>query len=428
MIRPDVAENLVLLLRCANGRGNLVDLKAIPAADWPAIVRAATVHGVAPYLYVRLATAGLTRLLPGEVVESLRDSYQRTSLANLKIYQELPKALSCLARHDIPVLLLKGAHLARFVYPYEAMRPMEDIDLLVRPADYTRAGEILMDGGYRLAHSEDHWGGEEPEERHIAVTGENGTTIELHRTFDLSPTATRASADDAFARAGRVAIEDVEAYVMAPEDLLLHVAMHASFQHGFGLGMLVLCDIGVILECFRSEIDWDAFISRTFSWAACRGVWLTLVLARELVGVGPSLEVLGRLHPAEATNGLRAMARSRILAGKKPRDIPSATLAQLYAQTTVRHRLGTLARRLFPPRQEVARLYHMPYDSPKIWFFYAVRLRDVGRRHLPTLWRLVRGDGRTRALAEQANDEAALRRWLHGTEEVKRSRREGAKE
>lgn len=414
MTLQDANETLIALLRCVHGATDTAAIGAIAADDWPAIVRAATVHGLAPYLYVKFTTMALSGRLPEEVIELFRDEYQRTSLANMKIYQELPRALACLARESIPVLLLKGAHLARFVYPYEAMRPMEDVDLLVDPADYSRATEVLLNEGYRLTHAEEHWAGEDPQERHTAVTAAGGVTIELHRTFDLSPTATRARAADAFARAGRVSIGGAEAYVMASEDLLLHVAMHASYQHGFGLGMLVLCDIAVILQHFQGRVDWDAFTSRARAWGADRGVWMALVLAEELAGVPVPPEVVDRLRPAQSAHGFREAARRRILHGKEARPTTSSTLTQAFGQGSLGARLRLVVKRLFPPRREIARLYHVRVDSPKIWCFYPVRLRDVVQRHLPTAWRLVRGDRHTHELAARVNEETALRAWLRG--------------
>src|SRR4029078_6314769 len=54
-----------------------------------------------------------------------------------------------LARAGIPCLLLKGAGLSYSVYHEPWLRPRNDNDLLVAPADAERAGRVLADLGYR---------------------------------------------------------------------------------------------------------------------------------------------------------------------------------------------------------------------------------------------------------------------------------------
>ncbi len=409
---PDVADRLVGLLRCVHYAADATAIDSIATEDWPAVVRAASVHGISPYLYVKLADMGLWGLVPAHVISMLRDEYHRTSLANMKIYHELSGLLSCLAREHIPVLLLKGAYLARFVYAYEAMRPMEDVDFLVHPEHYAKAIRVLLAYGYERAHEEEHWDGINPIERHVAVTIRRGTTFELHRTFDLSPTATRATADEAFARAVRVAVDGAEAFAMSPEDLLLHVAMHASFQHGFALGVRVLCDVAVILERWGDSLDWDAVVRRARAWHADRGIWLTFSLAEELAGVTVPPEVSESLRPTEPAERFRAAARTRILEGKALVPTTSTTLTAFAAHGSLHRKLLTATRRLFPAPPELARLYHVPPRSPRVWLFYPVRIRDVLQRHFPTALRLLLGHAPTRALAGRLNEGTALREWL----------------
>jgi len=54
----------------------------------------------------------------------------------------------------------------------------------------------------------------------------------------------------------------------------------------------------------------------------------------------------------------------------------------------------------------------MPSDSPLIYFYYPVRIKDLLLRHGRQAWRLLRGDKETQDLVKQKNEIAYLRDWL----------------
>ena len=86
---------------------------------------------------------------------------------------------SAMAQERVPFLVLKGAALAHLVYGDPRLRPMRDVDLLIRKADVGRALDVLMRCGFRP-------GGTAVPARHHHVQGMSKTlegatvTIELH--------------------------------------------------------------------------------------------------------------------------------------------------------------------------------------------------------------------------------------------------------
>jgi hypothetical protein len=61
---------------------------------------------------------------------------------------ELQDTLGTFAREGIPVVALKGVVLAVLVYSEPALRPMQDVDLLVRSGDLEAADAALRGLGY----------------------------------------------------------------------------------------------------------------------------------------------------------------------------------------------------------------------------------------------------------------------------------------
>jgi hypothetical protein len=105
-------------------------------------------HGLAPWTHQTLKAEGLDRLLPASLRDGLRQSFRKTALQNFFLHRELKKLTLNFRKAGVRVVPLKGAGLFTRVYPLIALRPMRDIDLLIRPEDRDRIRKILLDSGY----------------------------------------------------------------------------------------------------------------------------------------------------------------------------------------------------------------------------------------------------------------------------------------
>jgi hypothetical protein len=74
--------------------------------------------------------------------------YRAAVAGNLACLGFLEKLEAILARERLPVLTLKGASLLQRHYPKMGLRPMEDLDLLVRPEHRSRFAQILTALGF----------------------------------------------------------------------------------------------------------------------------------------------------------------------------------------------------------------------------------------------------------------------------------------
>jgi Uncharacterised nucleotidyltransferase len=124
---PD-AERLIALLAERD-----VATETLAVAEWERLIALALRHKVAPVVYVRLKGHGLTPT--PKAAERLRQIHLASATRNLRLFQELGNILSALQAANLPVIPLKGACLAETVYGNIALRPMGDVDLLVKPDD-----------------------------------------------------------------------------------------------------------------------------------------------------------------------------------------------------------------------------------------------------------------------------------------------------
>jgi hypothetical protein len=184
--------------------------------------------------------------------EELQQTQRLNILHGAMFEARLGQAVSLLRAALVEPLLIKGWSVARF-YPEEGLRPYGDIDLVVRPSEYTKALKVLNS----------------PE----AV----GNTVDLHKGLRRLD---RHSFEEVyecgeFARLGEIMVK-----VPSREDHLRILAAHAL---GHGVWRPIwLCDVALLLETRPSGFDW----SRCFGRDARRAewVWCALGLAHALLG------------------------------------------------------------------------------------------------------------------------------------------------
>ena len=112
--------------------------------DWSQVVAVAQREGLATIL---LARAG-TFALPADARNQLETLRQHTRINNARRLMQLEEGLDRFDADNIPAIVLKGAALIALVYERAALRPMLDVDLLVRRDDFARAGKLFHAAGF----------------------------------------------------------------------------------------------------------------------------------------------------------------------------------------------------------------------------------------------------------------------------------------
>jgi hypothetical protein len=114
--------------------------------DLPEWLRAAEPEGVAPLLAWRYREAGESTL-PAPARAALRTAAARELLADAAER----RAARLLTEAGVPFLVLKGAALARWLYPAPCLRPRSDLDLLFPEREViAEAAAALAPAGYLL--------------------------------------------------------------------------------------------------------------------------------------------------------------------------------------------------------------------------------------------------------------------------------------
>jgi hypothetical protein len=239
---------------------------------WQIFRQVSRVHGVAPLLLPRLSS--LDWVDPASIAW-LTEQHRLNRSRLDKMLGELKQILALFWGEGLPVIPLKGGLMATSFYPQAGLRPMADLDLLIRPEDFERCRRLLQRLGYR--RSVVHW-------KHVAFAkpenlvvvsrrGEhpdNPRGVEVHLycretfggpTLDLTEILWSAAAQ------GELLGE--RSLLLSPDSLWLHLLTHATYHAWQGSGRLVqLVDLTLLARHLESTEPILASIDARFTYPA----------------------------------------------------------------------------------------------------------------------------------------------------------------
>ncbi len=230
-------------------------------------------------------------------------AYYETAVRNSLAFQELSHMLRRLAAEGVLAILLKGAALAETVYGNAALRPMADLDILVRREDVPTVLGVLAASGYAATGVEPHAGAAVAYESQVMwrKPGPVETLIEIHWSLFDSPYYQHKLPMDWFWQTARpVRMGDASALVLGPAAQVLHLCAHLWLHHR-GEGLLWLHDVAEVIVFYQGQIDWGEVLARAQAYDLV--LPLQQVLTR-LVGewdVPLPGDVLEQLHALRAS-------------------------------------------------------------------------------------------------------------------------------
>jgi hypothetical protein len=406
------ARALLGFLRSDAGAAAAARVRDLPPHLWDEALNIALQHGVAPLLHRALQSGDALAVVPEHVRVRLKEERRATGLLNLRRYAEFRRIAQALRMRNIPLIALKGLHLADLVYRDISLRPMSDLDILVpRPqlaqtlatlreldygfdGDFSGALDAILDTRCDV------------ELRHRQMQ----LPLEVHWSLLAPPSRYGDVLDDVWRSAARARPGDADALVMSPAFALLHICAHLTCNHVFDFSLRALCDIAAIVRA-HPELDWSAFVDhgRRHGWG--RGVAAALRLACEHLGAAVPADVLAALGADVLDAAMLAEAMQHLLAsGEMPDGLNHAANLMAFAgKRGAVEKLSALWTRTFVPRAELALTYGVPQDSARLSFYYAVRVKDLLQRYAASVLAMNVSDPRLAAVAAR---HARLAKWI----------------
>jgi hypothetical protein len=356
--------------------------------SWRHLTERAQELWVTPLVYRQLKENAIW--VPDEVLAEMRDEYQLTARRNMLLLKGLKQVLRKMKAGGIEAIALKGVELNERIYPDIGLRMMADADLLVHHADVERVDAILRGCGYS---ARPYWISAEIELAHSLppYTREDGTSMDIHWTFENPDSPFRVDDDGLWQRARASKVAGVEMKTLTAEDFLLHLCLHVSYHHRFEAGLRSLCDIRETVMRLGDRLDWQAFTLRAREWGAERCAWMALHLAEVLVGAVIPAEVMAGMQPEGYADEVEAWALALIFPEEGVEEA-SVNVAKVLSRGSLREQAEMASSFIFPSRELMSTKFPASPDSAGIWLYYPKRWADLVRRHGPNVWKLVSGN------------------------------------
>lgn len=196
---------------------------------------------------------------------------------------------------------------------------------------------------------------------------------------------------------------------MCPEDLLLHLCMHASYHHGFENGIMPLFDISTTIEHYDRILDWEQVLRRSKEWGVGKCVYLALSLAERIAGA--SIPEKLRMEMEVYRDGFNATEQAEELLFGTGTPI-AQNIAILYNKNGLRKKLIHLVNRAFPPIKTIADMNSSINNPLSLYLLYILRIKGLLIRHGRITWKLFLRDKEMVMLAGMENRRTELKYWL----------------
>lgn len=213
-----------------------------------------------PLLYHTTRDSGL---VPGQLFERCRDAYLETGIHNTLRLESVATLLNEAHSRGIQVIALKGAALAGQVYGNLGLRPMMDIDLLVRINDVHETRALLRECDFHQIGQELSPGTALAYENELSYSKRDRIQwqLELHWSLFNSPYYQRHLAEECIWQAAEpITIGGAPAYSLSPEWTLLHLCGHMALHHRRA-GLLWWNDIADAIGYYTERFNWDELMT-----------------------------------------------------------------------------------------------------------------------------------------------------------------------
>ncbi len=283
------------------------------ATSWFALTRAAEHRGLCGLVLERAQELGVT--IPADVRDVLHTGMARVAAQQLHQTHELSRLLKAFDEAGVPVMLLKGAALTLCLYEETGLRPMSDVDLLVRPAEVDAAMRVLRETGCRRGadlvrddffprfYYETEWVTDSP----------RPVRLDVH-VRPLRPLRIAVTMPDyaLWLGAERVDVGCGPAWIPSREGMFVHLAAHAAY-HGCSR-LIWLYDLRRFYKRYGHAIDWSVVLDSCRRWRLSAPIRYAIEQCRTRVG---------EICPDKVARELdrhRISWRDRLVLWQAPRD------------------------------------------------------------------------------------------------------------
>lgn len=253
-----------------------------------------------PLLYRNLRAHGVEN----PALDKFKGFYRLAWYKNQMLLRNISSLLQCLNDSGIQTMVLKGAALVLQYYNDYGLRPMDDVDVLVRQEHVIPALDLLKKQGLEPI-TELGWKPDLeslkanpdkllPVKHAIAFMDASGRQFDLHWHVLFECRYERAD-EDYWVAAEKINLHDITTHVLSPTDQLFHICIHGALWHSL-VPVRWVADAMMILKTAESDIDWSRLTSHAQGRRLILPLRNALAYLRTILDAPVPSEVLHRLQ------------------------------------------------------------------------------------------------------------------------------------
>lgn len=330
--------------------------------DWKTLVDFDDVDGgtvrLLPLIYRNLLAARVQDPLMGK----LKGIYRRAWYRNQLVFHRAANVMELMAGKGIDALLLKGPALVLQYYKDLGVRPMDDFDLLVRPAQASQAIAVLQESGWLVARKNSRAVEPQIPLRNSAdFVSSDDAVIDLHWNL-LNGAKTSDDDEEFWSRAVWVLLENVKCRALSAEDQFFHVLVHGARWNPLPPIRWVADAYTVVLQ--EKQFDWNRIVELAKRFELQLPLRLMLDCLRDQFELSIPADVIDRMAAIPITKkqlkDYQALLRPNPLFGFLP-AIYNDYSRRANGAGTLRRMFGFLRYMQF--EWDVPTLWHLPVHA-----------------------------------------------------------------
>lgn len=268
-------------------RGETPGLPELSLPQWYGLLRILEWNRILAYVYKRISQMPAGSRPPVEVYNIMKGRYLQSAVTALACERQLKEILSAFQHEEIQFIVLKGIAAAWSLYPDPAMRPVSDIDILVRPGDVAKSGIILEHLGYSCSNKCSRISLERYHEEKYLRDKSKDCTVEIQwNIYPCYSINVLADTRPLFARAVKVDMHGVSFDTLHPVDALIFSSNHMVYGHGsVGIRLSWIMDTAFLCNMLKQPDDWIKLENRSIDYMARGPVEKALKMAQHWSGL-----------------------------------------------------------------------------------------------------------------------------------------------
>ncbi len=250
------------------------------------------------------ATHTMSDDIDPQIIRKLRALYCKHLVINMFQFDELDNILNNFEKNEIDVIPLKGAMLARNYYPGQALRPMVDLDLLVRKEDIQKAKECMASMGFNISERPFYVDAESWENKYFHYPcvkhGKITIRVELHIDIVMKPKFIKHDILRFWETATPISGSYKHVLVITKELLLLHLLWHLynHITNGIHFNLIWLLDIAYVIKVNGDEMDWSFVLQKSNEWHIQKHVYFSLNVVSQLLSIRFNSDIMSIFKPS----------------------------------------------------------------------------------------------------------------------------------